>query len=1053
MDLSSEQDRALYDAWLQWANRELKGSKARIEAAAAAAVDAALVTRDSDAAQQAARLAVIAPAAARSAAVAAQVAHADYVAAELSGFQATYPGRSLTVADAIAWYRRRRIALGGAPEVPAGSATSAAAADFPSTDATTSMPAAPATPTAAPAGPLFSGDQGVLILSYVGAFLLIVATLLFEVYGLGGINGPTQFVLVLLLNLFFGGVGWACLRQPRLRVVGTIYVGIFALTTPLVLVAAYEFLALKQYGISADSALFVGGVYCCGLYGLLATRLGSGGYAWLSLASLPFAAYGAVAAAGFRDWSGLAFAFTAIAYVYLGRARSEPAGVDKSVFRAPAEVLAHVVSALAAVTSLSFAGRELAGEATTGAQDLVAPFLPLTFAAISLLYSAYAAARGGRAALVVAAAGATFTVLSSVVTFRGDSTAAALALLALALGYAAAASQSPDRSLASFLRAGAATQAIACAVFPVHPDPLQAAVLLAASAVGVFLTLDSGEPLWLLVAGSLFAVAWFWVLRVAISLPENATPSTLAVGYSPLPPIFLAIALVGRRALPESRAWTWPGPMELMSAVIAGGVLAAGVTDGNLLLVGWLLVVYGAIAYASAMVERESLLAPFAIGAVAAGVFFLMAHVDTATWVYPLVFSFGGAVVWASHLAWAGGERGDGIDWRDAHRFTGIGLAVVTAVATAGVPDFLLYHVPLLEPAAVFVGSLGLDWLARFAGADNPQYYVLAPGLALLATGLIMKRRHPDQLILARGTMAAGAALLLGTTWLQALGDLGTDSLYTALLVAEGAVATGVGIGLRDRVIVVAGATAVALAALRAFFQVLQEVPLSLIFGAIALVILAVAAALALQPGGGCADVGHHRSPLPPDGGGDGRRSALHRDGQRRRAGAPGPADMRADPGLAGRAPDIGAADGPRARLDGGGGADGRRRGSGHRRRQHGLPRRQGCQEDLRRGRPGPRHSAGHRGRGGHGRSRRPRARHGQDASWLGRQHQELCRPGPIAGGCRRGRGRRPRAHPGPGIHRPGRLGGHRGGQGGGRDPRVRQRRHPQRRRRPPADG
>ena len=872
MDLSSEQDRALYDAWLEWANRELTGSKARIEAAAAAAVDAALATRDIDAAQQAARLAVITPAAARSAAVAAQVAHADYVAAELSGFQATYPGRSLTVADAIAWYRRRRIALGGAPEVPAGSATSAAAADFPSTDATTSMPAAPATPTAAPAGPLFSGDQGVLILSYVGAFLLIVATLLFEVYGLGGINGPTQFVLVLLLNLFFGGVGWACLRQPRLRVVGTIYVGIFALTTPLVLVAAYEFLALKQYGISADSALFVGGVYCCGLYGLLATRLGSGGYALLSLASLPFAAYGAVAAAGFRDWSGLAFAFTAIAYVYLGRARSEPAGVDKSVFRAPAEVLAHVVSALAAVTSLSFAGRELAGEATTGAQDLVAPFLPLTFAAISLLYSAYAAARGGRAALVVAAAGATFTVLSSVVTFRGDSTAAALALLALALGYAAAASQSPDRSLASFLRAGAATQAIACAVFPVHPDPLQAAVLLAASAVGVFLTLDSGEPLWLLVAGSLFAVAWFWVLRVAISLPENATPSTLAVGYSPLPPIFLAIALVGRRALPESRAWTWPGPMELMSAVIAGGVLAAGVTDGNLLLVGWLLVVYGAIAYASAMVERESLLAPFAIGAVAAGVFFLMAHVDTATWVYPLVFSFGGAVVWASHLAWAGGERGDGIDWRDAHRFTGIGLAVVTAVATAGVPDFLatgspgsltslaalavlsallwadgrLYHVPLLEPAAVFVGSLGLDWLARFAGADNPQYYVLAPGLALLATGLIMKRRHPDQLILARGTMAAGAALLLGTTWLQALGDLGTDSLYTALLVAEGAVATGVGIGLRDRVIVVAGATAVALAALRAFFQVLQEVPLSLIFGAIALVILAVAAALAL---------------------------------------------------------------------------------------------------------------------------------------------------------------------------------------------------------------
>jgi hypothetical protein len=872
VDLSSEQDRALYEAWLEWANRELKGSKARIEAAAAAAVDAAVVTRDIDAAQQAARLAVITPATARSAAVAAQVAHADYVAAELSGFQATYPGRSLTVADAIAWYRRRRIALGGAPEVPEGSATSAATAGLPWANVPVSAPAAPATPTAAPAAPMFSGDQGVLILSYIGAFLLIVAILLFEVYGLGGINGPTQFVLVLLLNLFFGGVGWACLRQPRLRVVGTTYVGIFALTTPLVLVAAYEFLFLKQYGISADAALFVGGVYCCALYGLLATRLGSGGYAWLSLASLPFAAYGAVAAAGFRDWSGLAFTLAAMVYVYLGRAGSDRVDSRGSVFRAPAEVLAHVVSALAILTSLSFAGRELAGEPSAGSQDLVAPYLPLTFAALSLLYSAYARERRGGAGWMLAAAGVTLTMLSGVVTFRGDSTAAALALLALALAYAAGASQAPDRSLASFLRAGAAIQALACAVFPVHPDPLQAVLLLAASTVGVFLTVDSGEPLWLLLAGSLFAVAWFWVLRVVISLPEKATPSTLALGYSPLPPFFLAIAAVGRRAAPESRVWKWLGPMELMAAVIAGGVLLAAASDGNLLLVGWLLIAYGAIAYAGATIQRERLLAPFAIGAVAAGVFFLMLHIDTATWVYPLVFSLGGAAVWAAHLAWADAEGGAGVEWCDAHRFTGIGLAIVTAVAAAGVPDFLvtgspgsltslaafavlsallwtdgrLYHVPLLEPASVFVGSLGLDWLARFAGAGNPQYYVLAPGLALLATGVVMKRRHPDQLTLARGTMAAGAVLLFGTTWLQALGDLRTDSLYTALLVAEGAVATGVGISLRDRVIVVAGATAVALAALRAFFQVLQEVPLSLIFGAIALLILAVAAALAL---------------------------------------------------------------------------------------------------------------------------------------------------------------------------------------------------------------
>jgi len=42
VDLSNQLDRALYEAWLEWANRELKGSKPRLEAAAAAAVDAAV---------------------------------------------------------------------------------------------------------------------------------------------------------------------------------------------------------------------------------------------------------------------------------------------------------------------------------------------------------------------------------------------------------------------------------------------------------------------------------------------------------------------------------------------------------------------------------------------------------------------------------------------------------------------------------------------------------------------------------------------------------------------------------------------------------------------------------------------------------------------------------------------------------------------------------------------------------------------------------------------------------------------------------------------------
>src|ERR1700737_3864721 len=46
--------------------------------------------------------------------------------------------------------------------------------------------------------------NGILILSYLGAFLLIVATLLFEIYGTTGNDGGVRFAGVLGLNLVFG---------------------------------------------------------------------------------------------------------------------------------------------------------------------------------------------------------------------------------------------------------------------------------------------------------------------------------------------------------------------------------------------------------------------------------------------------------------------------------------------------------------------------------------------------------------------------------------------------------------------------------------------------------------------------------------------------------------------------------------------------------------------------------------------------------------------------------------------------------------------------------
>src|SRR5262249_60333012 len=83
---------------------------------------------------------------------------------------------------------------------------------------------------------------------------------------------------------------------------------------------------------------------------------------------------------------------------------------------------------------------------------------------------------------------------------------------------------------------------------------------------------------------------------------------------------------------------------------------------------------------------------------------------------------------------------------------------------------------PVLDRAAVIAASTASWFAARYLGAENPQWYVAAPGLALVAVGLAM----PHDRRLTAGTQrlgtpatAVGATLLLGTTAAQAFADTG----------------------------------------------------------------------------------------------------------------------------------------------------------------------------------------------------------------------------------------------------------------------------------------
>ena len=153
---------------------------------------------------------------------------------------------------------------------------------------------------------------------------------------------------------------------------------------------------------------------------------------------------------------------------------------------------------------------------------------------------------------------------------------------------------------------------------------------------------------------------------------------------------------------------------------------------------------------------------------------------------------------------------------------------------------------PAWDYAAALAASLATYFVARYFAVANTEWYFAGPGLALIAIGLRVPfdgRLKVDPL-LPQLAVGAGALLTLGVTATQALLDPGWAQ--TVLLVVEGAVSLVAGIGFRSRVLVVAGGAAVGVAALRSLFVLVQQGLLFVAFGAVALTLLALGAALAL---------------------------------------------------------------------------------------------------------------------------------------------------------------------------------------------------------------
>jgi hypothetical protein len=133
-----------------------------------------------------------------------------------------------------------------------------------------------AMPPAEPASQPFSwsaffAERSIAIIAYTGAFLLLVATLSFEVGGWQALNATARLAIVLVVYAIFGVAGTTLFPRPRLRTVSRAYLGIFALMTPLVGLAVYQD-ALRGTQVSVAGAVSVTAWYTTAVYLALALR-------------------------------------------------------------------------------------------------------------------------------------------------------------------------------------------------------------------------------------------------------------------------------------------------------------------------------------------------------------------------------------------------------------------------------------------------------------------------------------------------------------------------------------------------------------------------------------------------------------------------------------------------------------------------------------------------------------------------------------------------------------------------------------------------------------
>ncbi len=383
---------------------------------------------------------------------------------ELRELVAPQPGKPLRQAPIAAKPAPPSPVIAAPPVASAIAAAGASAANPPVTQRA-APPKAPAPPEK-PADWSWLVEQQANLFLFAGAFLTVVAALIYVGYSGQAVDGSLKMALLVAYTLAFLAAGLICLRVPRVATAGQVFFAVGALLVPLNFVAARS--VLSDENLNVRTMWVAGSVTTAAFYTAVA---------WLGLGrQYAFGAGVAFASAmlAIVVRTDVAPEWTGVCFVALAGAMALVSAFGPATLRARTSGIwsmqAHVIAAGAIAFTLMlapFASTHRGNEYGFHAATLW--FLPITF----LAASAYAALPtlmrkqvSAGLALIAAFSGAFVSVVYAI-DLAGEYYAIAFAALAVVLGLlafpaksAAIAARLPDRFGATLRDAGVGATAI-----------------------------------------------------------------------------------------------------------------------------------------------------------------------------------------------------------------------------------------------------------------------------------------------------------------------------------------------------------------------------------------------------------------------------------------------------------------------------------------------------------------------------------------------------------------------------------------------------------------